>query len=340
MHCLLAFVSANAIVPFLRAVDPESATTVEAKIRVESTPSKCVVEDRDAIYSSLKKFVTASSIDCNILGSQVCGLVAGQSPIDADQNTVYTSNNSGHTIANGEYVPDVDVENLSNLKTVIQGLCSSGDGISARKFYDDEDTIGMSIKSMSVYAKYSMDDELLFNQYVYALYDDIDKTDGSFLFDGHPATEYAHTIASDAFDARVINVGCMAVKVLHVWMWIVHKLNEAVQQCDADIPENFGAIDEAASLWEGGLLFDMAEELGPKFGHIEMDGMTYLNRQIIDRFNSAQEYHKDKTNSCKSKNALGALRIIVKEIVSYMTAVLIQQLIDAMVGKLNMLRTS
>jgi len=340
MHCLLAFVSANAIVPFLRAVDPESANTVEAKIRVASSPLKCVVEDRDAIYSSLKKFVTASSIDCDLLGSQVCGLAAGQSPIDANQNTVYTNNNSGHTVLNGEYVPDVDVEDLSNLKTVIQGICGAGDEVSARKFYEDEDTIGMSIKSMSVYAKYRMDDELLFNQYVYALYDDVDKTDGSFLFDGRPAKEYAHIIASDAFEAKVINIGCMAVKVLHVWMWIVHKLHGAVQQCDADIPENFGAIDEAASLWEGGLLFDMAEELGPKFGHKPMNGMTYLNRQIIDRFKKAQEYHKDKTNSCKSKNALGGLRIIVKEIVSYMTAVLIQQLINVMVGKLNILTRS
>lgn len=340
MHCLLAFVSANAIVPFLRAVDPESANTVEAKIRVASSPLKCVVEDRDAIYSSLKKFVTASSIDCDLLGSQVCGLAAGQSPIDANQNTVYTNNNSGHTVLNGEYVPNVDVEDLSNLKTVIQGICGAGDEVSARNFYEDEDTIGMSIKSMSVYAKYRMDDELLFNQYVYALYDDVDKTDGSFLFDGRPAKEYAHIIASDAFEAKVINIGCMAVKVLHVWMWIVHKLHGAVQQCDADIPENFGAIDEAASLWEGGLLFDMAEELGPKFGHKPMNGMTYLNRQIIDRFKKAQEYHKDKTNSCKSKNALGGLRIIVKEIVSYMTAVLIQQLINVMVGKLNILTRS
>ena len=338
MHCLLAYVSANAIVPFLRAVVPESANTVEAKIRVTSSPMQCVVEDRDAIYSSLKKFVTASSIECNLLGSQVCGLAVGQNPIDTTQDTVYTNNDSGHSVANGEYVPDVDVADLSNLKTVIQAICDADKGASAMYVYEDEDMIGMSIESMSVYAKYRMDDELLFNQYVYALYDDVDKTDGSFVFDGRPATEYAHTIASDAFDAEFINIGCMAVKVLHVWMWIVHKLNVAVQQCDSDIPENYGAIDEAATLWEGGLLFDMTEELGPKFGHQQMNGMTYLNRQIIDRFKSAQAYHLDKTNSCKSKNALGGLRIIVKEIVSFMSAVLIQQLIDTMVGKLNIPR--
>jgi len=335
MHCLLAYVSANAIVPFLRAAAPELANTVEAKIRVASIPLTCVVEDRDAIYSSLKSFVTLSAIDCDLLGSQVCGLDAGQSPIDSNPDTVYTSNNSGHTVANGEYVPDVDVKDLSKLKQVIQGICNAVDTTSARNSYEDEDTIGMSIKSMSLYAKYRMDDELLFNQYVYALYDDVDKTDGSFMFDGRPATEYAHTIATDAFDAEIINTGCLAVKVLHVWMWIVHKLQLAVQQCDEGVPENYGAIDEAATLWESGLLFQMAENLGPRFGHQQMNGMTYLNRQIIDRLNSAQVYHQDKANSCQSKNALGGLRVIVKEIVSYMTAVLIQKLIVAMVDYPN-----
>ena len=334
-HCLLAYVSANAIVPFLRAVDPQSANTVEAKIRVASNPLTCVVEDTDAIYSSLKKFVTSSSIDCTLLGSQVCGLDAGQTPIDVNQDSVYTSNNSGHTVANGEYVPDKDVKDLSNLKTIIQGICNAGDEVSAKSFYEDESAIGMSVKSMSLNAKYRMDDMLLFQQYVYALYDDVDKTDGSFMFDSRPATEYAHTIVNDAFDAGIINTGCLGVKVLHVWMWIVYKLQLAVEQCDEGIPENYGAIDEAVTLWESGMLFDMAEDLGPRFGHKQMNGMTYLNRQIIDRFKKAQVYHQDTSNSCKSENESGGLRIIVKEIVSYMTAVLIQQLIFAMVGKLN-----
>ena len=334
-HCLLAYVSANAIAPFLRGVNPELANTVESKIRVGSKPLTCVVEDTDAIYSSLKTFVTSTLIDCSLLGSQVCGLDAGQNPIDANQDTVYTSNNSGHTVANGEYVPDVDVEDLSNLKTAIQGICNAGDAISATEYYEDESSGIVSIESMSLDARFGMGDELLFNQYIYALYDDVDKTDGSFLFNGHPATQYAHTIVNDAFDAGIINTGCLGVKVLHIWMYIVHKLQRAVQQCDEGIPENYGALDEAATLWESGLLFEMAEELGPKFGHQQIHGMTYLNRQIIDRFKSAQEYFQDKTNSCQSKNALGGLRIIVRGIVSYMTAVLIQQLIFVMVGESN-----
>ena len=333
-HCLLTYVSANAIVPFLRTANPELADTVESKIRVDSFPSTCVVEDVDAIYSSLKSFVALSSIDCDLLGSQVCGLGVGQSPIDTNQNSVYTSNESGLTLLNGDYVPDVDVSDQTNLRTVIQGICDAGDGISAKQFYKQEFMIGMSIESMSLDAKYRMDDDLLFNQYVYALYDDVDKTDGSFMFDGRPATEYAHTIVNDAFDAGIVSTGCMAVKVLHVWMWIVHKLLQAVKQCDEDIPENYGAIDEAAALWESGMLFDMAEELGPKFGHEQINGMTYLNRQIVDRFKKGQIYHQDKTNSCKIKNALGDLRIIVNEIVAYMTAVLIQQLIYALIGEL------
>ena len=74
----------------------------------------------------------------------------------------------------------------------------------------------------------------------------------------------------------------------------------------------------------------MAEELGPKFGHIEDGGMTYLNRKIVDRLKRAQNIISDNDNTCSAAD-VHDLRIIVRETISYMTAVLIQSLIDSMV---------
>lgn len=159
----------------------------------------------------------------------------------------------------------------------------------------------------------------------------MDKTSGDLLFDGKPATEYANTISIDALDTSTI-LGCRAVKVLNIWMWVVHKLNDSVEACKGTVTRNYGVLDEAAVLWESGLLFEMAENLGPKFGHTAIDGMTVLNREIVDRLNKAQGIIKASDNKCNSKQTHD-LRIIVKETISYMTAVLLQSLLDDMLGE-------
>ena len=92
---------------------------------------------------------------------------------------------------------------------------------------------------------------------------------------------------------------------------------------------DYGVLDEAAALWEGGQLFDMAEQLGPKFGHTQIGGMTSLNRQIVDRIKKAQDIISLEQKACDN-DQVHDLRIIVKEIISYMTAVLIQNLINSM----------
>jgi len=87
---------------------------------------------------------------------------------------------------------------------------------------------------------------------------------------------------------------------------------------------------QAAALWAGGLLYEMAEELGPKFGHSQDGGMTYLNRKIVDRLVKARDIISNTTNTCSAAD-VHDLRIIVRETISYMTAVLIQSLVDSMI---------
>ena len=74
----------------------------------------------------------------------------------------------------------------------------------------------------------------------------------------------------------------------------------------------------------------MAEDLGPKFGHSQDGGMTFLNREIVDRLKKARDVIFNTDNTCSAAD-VHDLRIIVRETISYMTAVLIQKLIDSMV---------
>ena len=95
---------------------------------------------------------------------------------------------------------------------------------------------------------------------------------------------------------------------------------------------SFSRTLQAAALWEGGQLYAMAEELGPKFLHDQDGGMTYLNRRILDRLKKARDLTSNTETSCGYAD-VHDLRLYVKETVSYMTAVLIQSLIDSMIGE-------
>ncbi|KAL7554731.1 hypothetical protein ACHAWF_018259 [Thalassiosira exigua] len=338
--CLIAYVTRNALIPLIRPINETAAITIETNIG--ATASSCRVDDVDAVFDALKGFVLAKGISCSMIGSSVC---EGTSEGTSDSLNYETEPDMGYTpndiqdnpntdvdessyLLNNEYAPLANVKQPHSISNVVAMICNAESKDVAQDTYENDDSAGITIKSMSSSAKYAMSDELQFHQYVYALQDNVDKTDGSLLFDNKPAAEYANTITSDALDANTA-LGCLSVKVLNIWMWIVHKLNMAVGSCKMPGPSSYGPLDEAAALWEGGLLFDLAETLGPKFGHEQIGGMTFLNRQIVDRYKSAQQIVSANQNQC-DLSQVRELRIVVKEIISYMTAVLIQSLIDNM----------
>jgi hypothetical protein len=91
-------------------------------------------------------------------------------------------------------------------------MCYSQDSMAAKALYTTNyESLGFSLQSLSLTAKDVMSNEVLFNQYVYSFVDDVDKTDGSLLFDQLPAQEYGNTIISDAIDDNVA-LGCLSVK--------------------------------------------------------------------------------------------------------------------------------
>jgi len=332
-HCLNAHVAKNALLPLIRPTNSDWADAIAQEVVANAT--SCHVNDAIAVYKNLHEYAKVKGIDCDLLGSSICAAAVDDTieiaPVEPLQNTEYTPNVDGaegtYIIFNGAYEPMTDVEDLHGISSVVNAICDAGTEEAAKSLYLDDDSAGLTIQSMSIFSKWSLVNELQFNQYVYAIQDSVDKTDGHFVFDGKPATEYANTISSDALDTST-PLGCMAVKTLNIWMWTVHKLNDAIVGCRDAIQLN-GPLDEAAALWEGGLLFDMAEELGPKFGHENIDGMTFVNKQIVDRLNQARDIISSTNNDCDYLDD-HKLRIIVKETISYMTAVLIQNIIHSM----------
>lgn len=127
-----------------------------------------------------------------------------------------------------------------------------------------------------------------------------------------------------------------------MWMWVVHKLNQSIEECKAGDSDKYGSIDEAAAVWignpsvtdEGGFLYELAEQLGPYFSQKDGDYMATLNREIISRLNLAQATFFVDSTRCKTDgNSVKMLRKLVKEIIAYMTAVIIQGFIHSMLGK-------
>lgn len=332
VYCHMAHVAASALVPNMHSTSDTEliANTIQANIVVEQ--GKCQVLDVDAIYQSLNTYVSFLDIDCAWLGSSVCnGTSTTPDSIGYENNADYTLNTNNNSLFKGAYVPTTDVSSAEAVFSVVSAICGAASTDVAINVYKNDTTAGLSIEDMSRQAKYVMSEELLFHQYIYALKDGVDITDGSFLFDNLPAADYANTITSDALDTGV-SLGCQSVKVLNIWMWIIHKLNAVVDFCKSNKSAiNSGLVDEAAALWEGSQLFAMAEELGPRFSHGQDGEMTYLNRKIVDRLKEARDITSNNQNVCSNADVL-ALRILVKETVSYMTAVLFQSLIDSMLS--------
>ena len=249
-HCLMAHVAVNALVPLLRRdIETDaSANTIEES--VAATPSGCFINDIEAVYDALFSYVESQNINCTLLSSAVCYGTSTTDYFGYENNDEYTLNTDGNTLFNDEYQPMVDITKIETLSSVVNAICSSNSTDAAKDAYSNDATAGITIESMSLFAKYAMADELQLNQYIYALQDGVDISEGSLLFDNKPADEYANTITSDAFDVSP-SLGCQSLKVHNIWMWIVHKLNSMINSCkslDEILGNNTekGLIDEVS----------------------------------------------------------------------------------------------
>jgi hypothetical protein len=249
-HCLMAHVAVNALVPLLRRDIETDASANKIEESVAATPSGCFINDIEAVYDALFSYVGSQNINCTLLSSAVCYGTSTTDDFGYENNDEYTLNTDGNTLFNDEYQPMVDITKIETLSSVVNAICSSNSTDAAKDAYSNDATAGITIESMSLFAKYAMADELQLNQYIYALQDGVDISEGSLLFDNKPADEYANTITSDAFDVSP-SLGCQSLKVHNIWMWIVHKLNSMINSCkslDEILGNNTekGLIDEVS----------------------------------------------------------------------------------------------
>ena len=105
---------------------------------------------------------------------------------------------------------------------------------------------------------------------------------------------------------------------------------------DSDEAAALSIGDPLESKIEGGLLFDFAEKLGTQFGQRKSDQKrSFLNKQIISRMVKAKLIFTSK-NLCEThKEAVSDLRIVVKEITSFMTVILVQGLIHSIFQEID-----
>lgn len=239
-HCLMAHVTDGA--------EELTGAVTSIEIIVTASYASCQITSADLLYIALNDYVEYKEIDCDWLGSSVCSDTSTvEDSVGYEDNNGYNAQteDDDHTLLNGEYVPIAQVRDVvDGMSSVMSAICDTEDKAAAKKTYLDDESAGITIEDMSITAKYVMADELQFNQYVFALKDTVDKTDGSFMFDGKLASEYANTITDDAIDTST-RLGCRAVKVLNIWMWIVHKrkLNRIVMVvCDIVVLFSLDAV--------------------------------------------------------------------------------------------------
>ena len=154
-------------------------------------------------------------------------------------------------------------------------------------------------------------------------------------FDGNPVEQYGDTLVNDLFSLNAEDIETEAAVVTTVWMSCVHQLFQVMIECQAqDVSKGMTALDKAIALWvgadqkrggneQGHLLYELAESAGERFG--QDDGVTIVNKQLIQRFNSIQS---DFSQQCQGdQEGYRSIRATIRRMIGLMTVPLVQNLI-------------
>ena len=151
-----------------------------------------------------------------------------------------------------------------------------------------------------------------------------------------PASDsaYAHVVVTEALGvARNVELAAETTVIMHVWMEITHHLYDSIRECQKGDSKAVRSIDEAVALWigedqtrgsysTGYLMYYIAQQAASKFGYPE--GEAAANTKLLELFNLA----KTTSQSCSTTpDVSSSLRLLVAEILSWMTVPLIQNLI-------------
>jgi hypothetical protein len=341
---------AGSVLPLVNAVNAASATTIYNNMAFDLNRDT-VPDGKHVVFNAFAQAITSMGIDCNdvgILRPESRGICEVQD--DKSRPGPDTPTNLGDDL----YVTTTYVQDRANVAIDIKEMeeaLRDGRLDFATLIYDegknsdiyDENgvTVGhRSVGAFSTKETAEMVDEPLMNLYVYSL------QDGSGLFMGNVARQYADSIVRESFNSKSLETKTLASEAavaLNVWMYLAHILHKALRDCKNGLmtdKDGAHAIDEAVAYWigdgqitgsseRGHLLYALAEEMGEEF-QMDLQGQVRTNTNILRLFHQAK-IELSLPDACSADpGTFGRIYHIVNKIISQMTIPLLQALIHNM----------
>lgn len=338
---------ADSVLPMIDAANPSSARTIynNMAFHLDQVP---VSNGTYAVFNAFARAINQTGINCTDVGV-LRPVSRGICTVQDDSSR--PGPNTPTSLGNDLYVSSTFVQNVANIAIDVKEMEDAL--IDERKdfarliynngknsdIYDQNGTITghRSLASFSLQATSDMNEEPLFNLYVYALQDD------SGLFMGEDAKHYADTIVKDSFNVKDLEAKTLpaeAAVALNVWMYLAHMLYQTLDDCkNGNLVGEDGihSIDEAAAYWigdgqiagsaqRGHLLYALAEEMGENF-QMGVNGQARTNTNILKYFHQAK-MELSLPDACANNTAsFKSIYGIVNKITSEMAVPLIQGLI-------------
>lgn len=199
--------------------------------------------------------------------------------------------------ANNDARFSLDVKNLWTATSLEQGVVIYSTGGSVPSGLSGNPSI-TTLQAMSTTAETVMKDDMMYNFYRYARYEDadFDKSDISVGSDPWPYGNTVVNLALDSNHGRSVKLAAEASISMNIWMMIVHQLYEAERRCEG-APDAAKYIDSAVGLWigeeQGEAMFDtgysmysLGQEAHKLYGNPEEEAPA--NTKLMTLFGEAQ----------------------------------------------------
>eukprot|EP00529_Nitzschia_sp_RCC80_P009220 CAMPEP_0113473526 /NCGR_PEP_ID=MMETSP0014_2-20120614/18092_1 /TAXON_ID=2857 /ORGANISM="Nitzschia sp." /LENGTH=2243 /DNA_ID=CAMNT_0000366301 /DNA_START=471 /DNA_END=7202 /DNA_ORIENTATION=+ /assembly_acc=CAM_ASM_000159 len=333
------------ILPLVAQISPENAQTLRSQMQFQLDASP-VSGGFSAVADVFRASIAGMGIKCDLIGvlvdkPETPSLCADGPPTESGPAPGPVP--GGQTgLAFGRYTfddanaADSDASFALDVKAMFQAESNSeastiyADGSNVLNGLSGESTIS-SLGAMSTRASQSMSDDLMFNIFKYALYDDVDLENTAAEF------FYADDVVMEGLqDGSDKKLAAEATVILNIWMMIVHRLYAAVRSCDiGDAPT--ALIDSSVALWlgkeqaegkfdNGWMLYGIGQSSMKFYGFAE--GEAPVNTKLMSLFNEAQSIAR---NCPQTTDSSTLLRAMVHDITRNLTKPLIMSLLFHMV---------
>jgi hypothetical protein len=231
----------------------------------------------------------------------------------------------------------LDIEQMWTATTLELGLSAYTAGTSVLNGLSGNPTI-KTLQEMSSLADTVMNEDMMFNFYRYARYEDADFDASLANADPWPYGDTVVTLALDATHGDDVKLAAEATIAMNMWMMIIHQLYEAERACEtgSDAPKY---VDSAVGLWIGekqgeGLfetgysLYSLAQDAHKLFGNPV--GESPANANLMELFNAAQAAAKSCTGTSSPGNPSSPrakLRARNEEVIKGLSLPLLQMLL-------------